>query len=232
MFGIRTRTRDYVEELRGYRPGKDVVPVLARDAAIVGSVAALHDPGATYRPVPETSGAIVVCPAGSPLAPVAQALATALDGSHQELNDPGDVADILAAYLRTPYLLLLGLGDELLEGDVLRIHDQLWEAVGKGFRGSMGTILADSVEDVSWMIAKGLAFPHRSLPVHADLRVWPVIDAAESPARGRLLLGQETSADTLIPLLRDTHQGLLSVFAHGRDDVLHMHDTVVCANRP
>jgi len=35
------------------------------------------------------------------LAPVAQALATALDGSHQELNDPGDVADILAAYLRT-----------------------------------------------------------------------------------------------------------------------------------
>jgi hypothetical protein len=232
MFDLHTSPHEYVEALAGYRPGKGAVPVIARDPAVVERIAALHNPGTTHRPVPDTSGTVVAYRAGSPLAPVARALAGVVDGVHRELADAGDVADILAEFPGTPYLLLLGLGNELSERDVLSVHDQLWAAVATGFRGSMGLVSAEHLEDVSWMIAKGLAFPHRRLPVHADVRVWSALDAAEAPTRGRLLLGKDTSADTLIPLLRDGHQGLMSAFAHGRDDVLHMHDTVVCARHP
>jgi hypothetical protein len=50
--------------------------------------------------------------------------------------------------------------------------------------------------------------------------------------RGRWLLRNEAVSSVVGPLLTEGHSGAVSFLTHGRDDALHLHDTVVCAASP
>jgi hypothetical protein len=200
-FRFYTARRDYLEALRSYRPGMGV-PVL-------GAPGQAHEPRRSR--VRRIAGALVV----------------SIDAATAELDDPRDIGP---ASTGADYVVMVGLADEVSERWMMLAHDALWQRHSGGTGGHLGVLVAANARDLSWLIAKGLAMVHRRLPAEEHVRIWPAVQG--KPRRygeGRWVLRDEANADRVGPVLTATHTGALSMIAHGRDDVIHLDDTVICS---
>jgi hypothetical protein len=223
-FQFHSQPDAYVAALRTYRPG-GAVPVLGPRLQAHDAVAALSTAEPT-RPVAPPGAVLVSWPAGSKTAEAAQALADSVAGIAREHGSPADVGELSG---NAEYVLLVALAEEIGERQILAIHDSLWKHRGSSAGGHLGFLVAADLADLSWLIAKGLALPHRVRPDESHLRIWPVVQKA--PRRygtGRWILQGDCKASTIRPALLDTYTSAVSVLAHGRDDVIHFNDTVIC----
>jgi hypothetical protein len=214
----------YLSALRCHRPGIKV-PVLGAPGVAHELVASRSDVD-PVRYVPDHREVLVVSLRGSRVSDVAHALAGSVDGRWVALDDPreigttGDSAD---------YVVVVGLADEFNERCLMLAHDTLWQCRSSTTGGHLGVLTAADARDLSWLIAKGMALPHRTVPFEDHVRVWPaVLGKVSRYGTGRWVLRDDATAETLRPVLLENHTGALSVLAHGRDDVLHLNDTVIC----
>ena len=94
-------------------------------------------------------------------------------------------------------------------------------------------MLFRSIPDLSWVIAKGLTFPWRVAAESGHLRIWPAVqELKDRVGVGGWILRDRASVSEVAPLLLKGHTGVVSFLGHGRDDVLHLDDTVICAASP
>ena len=224
-FRFYTARRDYLEALRSYRPGTGV-PVLGAPGQAHELVARFSD-AEELRPRPEYGKVLVAWPRRSRVRGIAGALAVSIDAATAELDDPRDIGP---ASTGTDYVVMVGLADEVSERWMMLAHDALWQRHSGGTGGHLGVLVAANARDLSWLIAKGLAMVHRCLPAEEHVRIWPAVQG--KPRRygeGRWVLRDEANADRVGPVLTATHTGALSMIAHGRDDVIHLDDTVICS---
>ncbi|MFE7622462.1 hypothetical protein [Streptomyces sp. NPDC057509] len=221
-------TDDFVRRLAQWRPGTAVPLIQPESKEACEAVRSLTRPAAS-RTVPDPAGALIAAPRGSACAPLARALAAAVGGRYEEFGSPGDIARA-AVRQDTRWVVPVALASELTERDVTGLHDALWEAARDGsFKGHAGLLVGGTVPDVCWQITKGLALPHRRPPQEEHVRLWPGVDGTPHRfGQGPLLLRDAATEATVRPLLTGGHTGVLSVIAHGRDDVIHLHDTVIC----
>lgn len=215
---------EYLAALRAYRFG-DTVPVLGGAAEAHRVVAELseRDP---VRPVDPAGECFVVSPAGSPAAGLAEALATAVGGGWAEFTDPRTVGGRSGD---SRYVVLVALAHEVSERTLTTIHDSLWEHRAPAEGGHLGVVVGADLADLSWLVAKGLGLPHRRVPEEEHLRIWPVVkDTPRRYGTGAWVLEDDAKASTVRPLLLDRYTSAVSLIGHGRDDVFHLNDTVIC----
>lgn len=219
---------DYLDALRTYLPGAEV-PVLGDPGEPHEAVADIST-AAMSRPVDQHGDVLVAWRTGSKAAEVGAALATCVGGSGVELTDPGDIGP---ASGDARYIVYIGLAEEIDERSLIRVHDSLWEHRSRGEGGHLGLVVGEDLDDLSWLIAKGLALPHRIRPAEEHVRIWPAVQ--KTPRRygaGTWVLQEEARAERIRPLLLDSYTAAVSVIAHGRDDVVHFNDTVICPIGP
>jgi hypothetical protein len=217
----------FIRRLADWRPDGPV-PLTDPDSTAAKALRSLTGRHPT-RIVPDLDGVLVAAPRGSACGPVAAALATALGGRYEQYDAPSDVARA-AQRAHARWVVVAALAEETGEGDVTALHDALWEPARNGeFQGHLGFLVGGTVHDVCWQITKGLAMPLRKPPREEHVRLWPGVSGV--PHRfgtGPLLVRDHATAQNVRPLLTDGHVGVLSLIAHGRDDVIHLHDTVIC----
>jgi hypothetical protein len=227
-FHFHQDEREYLAALRSYRPGGEV-PVLGAPGEEQEAVAALTCTE-RVRPADVYDEVVVAWSAGSRAAAVARALAVSVGGRAKELADPRELG---ASSGDARYVAVVGLAEEIDERSLMFMHDSLWEHRSTGQGGHLGVLVGADLEDLSWLIAKGLALAHRAVPDEEHLRLWPAVQqTALRCGSGRWVLLDEAVASTVRPLVLDTHTSVVSVLAHGRDDVLHLNDTVICPIGP
>ncbi|MGW7362020.1 hypothetical protein ACWGI8_01000 [Streptomyces sp. NPDC054841] len=223
-FTFHTRTDAYLAALRNHRPGTPV-PVLGEPGPAHQAVIELSRPQ-PQRAAPDPGEILVVWPAGSKAAELAAALAEAVQGRGRELARPEDIG---ATSGTARHVLVVSLADEMDERSLTRMHDSLWEHRSAGEGGHLGMVVGADLEQLSWIVAKGLALPHRITPTEQHLRVWPAVQRiSKRYGTGTWVLQDDAKAEVVRPLLLDTHTAAVSLVAHGRDDVIHLNDTVIC----
>jgi hypothetical protein len=223
----------YVDVLHGFRThGR--VPLLGDATGAARRFVVDRTDAVPHRPDPDVAGSFVVTLRDSPAAPLAHALAAAVDGVCVEVDEIGRLVAALRAHGNPPYVVLVALAEEVDEQALMEVHDKTWALVEQGaFTGHLGVLTGATPADLAWLLTKGLAFPHRRPPDHGHTRVWPALDkVARRHGDGRWVTREEATAEQMEPLLAREHTGVASFIAHGRDDVLHLHDTVVCAAGP
>ncbi|MBB5855711.1 hypothetical protein ACFQ05_35630 [Amycolatopsis umgeniensis] len=231
MFTACEDEAEYLDRLTGLEAAGPV-PVLGIPAARLEATAAL-DSGETRRDGAERGGTAILVPANSPLRGMATALGHALGHPVTTLASATEFGAAVDRSGGAENLLVFALDGELTERDIARMNDALWERVRRGFTGSLGLLGGPDAAEVSWLLAKGLTHDRRRAPDEPLVRLWPALDDVPVTAgAGPLFLRRDCTAERVGEFLTDRHTAMLSVFAHGRDDVLHLHDTVICAAGP
>ncbi|HEX8344569.1 MAG TPA: hypothetical protein VF657_07455 [Actinoplanes sp.] len=223
-FQFTTDLDAYLADLRDHRPGA-LVPVLGTPGPGVRDVTALSRPD-LVRPVDEPGEVVIAWPAGSGAAQLARSLADAVDGVPIELAAADEIG---AASGSARHVLLVGLAHEISERWLTAVHDSLWLHRSDGVGGHLGLVVGRTLSELSWIVAKGLALPHRIIADHHHLRVWPAV--SKVPRRygdGDWVLQDDARASVVRPLMLERHTSAVSILAHGRDDVIHLNDTVIC----
>jgi len=225
---------DWLAALRGFAEGADPdIPVLgAVDRERSALADRLHDFSAPRLPRAHGGQRIVATLAGSQVSWLGADLARALGALHVELDAPDRIGAALpTAPQGEVHVCLVALTGDLAERDVVTLHDALWRTSGSGTRtcAHLGVLTAPTLEQLSWMIAKTLAWDWR---IAAQAESLSVLAAASASTvdHAQALIKSESTYDTAGTRLLTEHIGTLTLLAHGRDDVIQMHDTVICAN--
>jgi hypothetical protein len=172
---------------------------------------------------------VVMVPPGSAAAPVGAALAERVGGNFMECA----LRDLSAGVTQAQYVVMAGLADELTLEVVLGALDVTAEIRRSG-RGeaALGILLGRSLDELSWLIAKGLSCRLRVPPEHAQLCVARLGEQIEQdggePYGTRWVVGADARAEVLLPLLTRQRHGLVSFAASGREHAVILTDTVVC----
>jgi len=227
-FAFHPEPESYLKALTSWVPGA-AVPVLGEPTAAAAAVAALG--GAGPRPVvPEHGEIAVFWPRGSGAGELGAALATAVEARGGEIADVDEIGPRSSG---AEHVALVCLADELDERMLIRVHESLWREHGERRGGHFGLVVGDDLGSLSWIVAKGLALPHRSAPEQEHVRIWPAAQSIPRRyGRGQWLLRDDAGAKEIRPLLLERYSGAISFLAHGRDDVVHFNDTVVCPIGP
>jgi len=223
-FTAHTGLDGYVQDLRN----PALIPVLGEAGHRLPELVELFDTRSADGHQDRTGGVLVVVPPGSATAPVGAALADRVGGRFVE-RAPRDLS---AGVGEAQYVVLAALADELTVELVLDALEATAELRREG-RGeaALGVLLGRSLDDLSWLIAKGLGCRLRVPPEYPQLCVapWGEQDRPEDgePVGTRWVVGADTRAEVLAPLLSRRH-GLVSFAAAGREHAVVFADTVVC----
>jgi hypothetical protein len=190
--------------------------------------------GERGRPCPDLGRVLIVHGAASGLESLGRALAVCTGAMACAVEDAGQVGGVLATYPTADYVVFLGLGKDVADGEITRVHNQLWHAVTAGLgQAHLGVLTARDIPALSWIIAKGLAFPWRAAPPGDHLRIWPAVqELRDRIGTGEWILRDRALTSEVAPRLLERHSGVVSFMGHGRDDVMHLHDSVICATGP
>ncbi|MGW7383052.1 hypothetical protein [Streptomyces sp. NPDC054794] len=223
-FRFHARTGEYLAALRAHRPGA-LVPVLGEPGPGHQAVVDLSRPE-PQRPAVDPGEILVTWPAGSKAAELAAALAESLGARTHELAAAEEIGEASGT---ARHVVVVSLADEMDERSLTRMHDSLFARRAAGEGGHLGMVVGADLEQLSWIVAKGLALPHRVLPAEQHVRIWPAVQKiSKRYGTGHWVLQDDAKAEVVRPLLLDTHTGAVSLVAHGRDDVIHLNDTVIC----
>lgn len=233
LFALHADMRSYAAAL-SHGTDEDPTPVLGSHTHARALVEAMSDQAAGPRPVTPLRDVLVLTPRHSAVAPLARALADRVTGCVEEFDGQQEAAEILRRHPAAQWVVLCALTTEVSDRAVVSLQDEIWNLVrADQFRGHLGVLIGATPEQVAWLLGKGLALRHRRTPQRRHVRIWPAFDSL--PVRhgpGEWILRSEATADLMTPLLRNEHSGIVSFVAHGRDDVIHLHDTVICAKGP
>jgi hypothetical protein len=221
----------YLGKLAAY-DGGSVMPVLGPRTPVMAAVEELSW-DESGRPQPDLGRVLIVHAGTSGLESLGQALAACVGATAVAVNDVGEVGVLLETYPSLDYVVFLGKGKSVADGEITRLHNQLWHAVTAGHgQVHLGVLTARDIPALSWIIAKGLAFPWRAAPASGHLRIWPAVEELKDlMGTGEWILRDRALTSEVAPRL-GLHNGVISFMGHGRDDVLHLHDAVICAAGP
>lgn len=211
----------YLDALRN--PAR--IPLLGAVGGRLGELRDLLGAGPAGELRGPAGGVLVLVPPGSAAAPVGAALAERVGGTFLA----GALHEPAAGAAEVEHVVLAGLADELsleLVLETLAATAQL-RRDGRG-TAALGVLLGRSLDELSWLIAKGLGCGLREPPAHPQLCVapWGGLER-EDPPGARWVVGDEVRAEVVAPLLAERH-GLVSFAVAGREHGLILRDTVVC----
>ncbi|MFE2109846.1 hypothetical protein ACFXAF_28830 [Kitasatospora sp. NPDC059463] len=220
-FSAHERLPDYLEALRD----PDRIPLLGTAADRLGELRDLSPGRPAGAPPAPAGGVLVLVPPGSAAAPVGAALAARVGGAFVA-GPPGAVSAVAGA---PEHVVLAALADELSLELVLETLDAT-AALRRAGRGTaaLGVLLGRDLDELSWLVAKGLGCALREPPARSQLCIapWGGREPAE-PSGTRWVVGEDVRAGVVAPLLAERHR-LVSFATAGREHALVLRDTVVC----
>jgi hypothetical protein len=225
-FTVHTELDGYLQDLRNPK----LVPLLGDAGGRLAELAELLDTRLANGRQDPVGEVVVLVPPGSAAAPVGAALAERVGGTFAECAP----ADLPAGAASAQHVVLAALADELSLEMVLNALDMTAKLRRDG-RGeaALGVVLGRSLDELSWLIAKGLGYRPRVSPERAQLCIAPMGERGGNDQDGadlsgtRWVVGADTRAEILAPLLA-RHYGLVSFAAAGREHAIILADTVVC----
>jgi hypothetical protein len=218
----------YLSRLAAYS-GSGMVPVLGPRTPVMEAVEKLSSPE-PQRPIARPGRMMVVHSRAPGLQALAEALASCMAGTACACEDAGQIGRLLSRYPACDYIVFLGVGEDVTADHLAQLHNQLWEMSAAGLGPAhLGVVTGRNIPELAWVIAKGLAFPWRNTAPSGHVRIWPAVqELRDRIGTGEWILGNRALSAETAPMLLGQHNGAVSFLGHGRDDVLHLHDTVIC----
>ncbi len=198
---------------------RDVFDRLHRPRPLLPVAGIAHPAGADVR-----TGDVLVS-IGDALGPLGTALAEVLSCSHVVVPhaDHPVLASTVAGLDGEACLTLLGTSSSFTTSTIIRTH-RLCGASGDVPWRSWGILTGRNDRELSWTVAKALAFPWRRDPAHSVV----LIDTIFTGVPGRDAGGDSGPYRIDLSGLERSHVGLLGITAHGREDSISLTDATLC----
>ncbi|WP_250032505.1 hypothetical protein [Paractinoplanes maris] len=221
--------QDWDRELWRFAERQTLPAPVLRAGNAVTLAAPLHDSDIAGRPTAPGNRAVLTL-AGSAVDKHGPAIAAAVGATHISVLAWADVAAALGRQATGEiHAGFVAVTADLEESQIDGIREDLRMLADDGPSVHAGFLVGPDLAAVSWLVAKALAWPWRR---GERCEVLSVHSAASSSrvSGGDVVLKSDATFERLAPQLLGGHVGLLSLMAHGRDDVIHLQDTVLCAN--